>query len=1785
KIMMKDIEGPILLDIAPFAYSAALYVRGYEAAGHIIENLIHKNALLLSYKDFRSLMQSFHKRREECKRLSEEDETAADFMLKDLGREADYTHTFFKLLLPEVMRAYAKRFLLETDIDIRTALNLLREIVTGRSGTEKDEWVDLLWNIYLDAENTSEENKHFLEILLTEFKEHYEIETEETLWKIYHIFKERDINRTYKAIDLLLRLKIKKEDSNTLFMLMEAAYYKKEVVAAFCLLNTALYGTEEEYLHRGVREDAGPVVDCLGPELRNIYYYLLRTEEARKSGGALRSDAANRILFYTTTLDNFGSYPGSKGYTWFSALRNRTHQRPSRQDLTVVRTALYFWKELDDDILGGTGAELITRMKEVFSEEKRGSYSSLINRMLERLHSSGEISALEGGSFLDEILNIPEDRVIEVLRESNPNADETDLEKMEYMIRLYYALNEYYGVVGATIIPKIKGIVGEDEYGREVIRGNMARLVEFMKEDYSRLISVIDTDNYRQILSAVASCRTAIRHRLLFENADDMEKAELMDLDHNIFLLGKHMIERAFGDIQNCESPEDLKSYVGLLVSMGKFMLASGLGGVDFEQFIYELERGRIKYSQLHDLTRALRTEVHKVTRKINENMRFAAEHIWENAVFYKFTEEWQGRLKTEKKKDKWGNDVNVVTEEDGREAEGYIIDNLIRDTGITLFDDALTRFNDILQAQLTPDDDGYISEGEEPHEVILDDQFFRFGQPEVIPREPLLSMWSKKGLNLVKMTQEDFPVPPGVILSAGLITRPHIFKSEPFKKKTEEEIELIRKYSKYPDLKLLLYARSGSAFMLPGLLVTIPNLGMNDKEAGELAALTGDVWFAYDTYAEFIRAYAIHILGIPEEYFQEVLNIYEKDSLSGDQMKKVCQRYKEIVALHGKGQMIPETMIDQVMMAVDCVYASWDSEDAREYRARHRISQEWGTVVILQKGVFGNLNPTQEGRISGTGVASLRMLPDGREVVQGKFRFRSIGDQLMSRADQNYVLLSNSERVLEGEQTLEELQPEVYKEILHYAHELRTVFGNNQMFEFTVELNKAWITQTNDDLVKDDYPEFVDSPDNKPIARGHGVSGGALRGWAANSFESAEKLLERYNAENPQDVDGVILFLDRVNPEMINRIPKGVHIIARIISVHAETLAQKYGITTVYGISDMRFEGDEGVWYIGSHKMEDGTTISMDGHENQLIYHNSGKIYLGSLPIAGVADGRIEIERRTPRALDRIRELREEEQAMAIAEKAAGITLFEREILAQFEKYIRGEIRRDRITRYLVNYRGILDKIARHCESLDFELYGEKFKGALTQRLAEWGVSFELFMNLKRNYHPRGEAHRKILENIDSRLNYEPPKEVLPTEITAYDKKGNEVIIKGYELLNGEYKIRDYFIIHPPKRDIKLVSFDFDGVLERMLNSYDDMLELFKTLRSLGLKIAITASRPGILNWFHYNPELKEYVDYCYEDPLWGTYLGRYVEELGLEPGQIMHFGNSWNYGLSFEGSHVAGLHEGGFVTVMVDDKKVLRTGDIMKKRVDAVMLDMSTGGVLDLVKHWINLPEDDTEVPPIGLSPKMPKEPVSEQVVADAEFTMALLLDILHSKLPNGARRYEVRYDEGRLSNDPLERLPGAEDKKTQCSVVEEYIRILKSMATREEYVKAVPFNSNTHPELAGKPVISIVCTVDGKDVGAGHIQVPEDRAHLLKVAGAMNMALALACIPRTPIERIYEQYSNYITFLCKQYEAMTGKKFTDLQDVIIGERIIRLDLPDIIKEDMDLYNRRAIEILSAV
>lgn len=1171
---------------------------------------------------------------------------------------------------PEHLQQLVREFIVKSKFTADQKAKILRDFFDGNSNHDTF-FGKYLLPVLLNDFKSSEEEKTVIDVAAVYFNENFLYS--EVKWALHAaLHNNPTIHRQYKLVQILLRYGSQTSSYLKEILSIFSAIPTASLTASAFTLATHMLFTGESEVHSRYQKTSTAddrILEMMEPNKRIIYYYLLKIHEASRKSGGLSGDSKHQIINLSRLLDNGADYPGAHGHDWFSSLREGIHSRLSRFDLEHVRKVLHYWINLDAAVLKDAGWTLIRDTEENLGERNK-IYSDIINRLISNLISQGKITSRDPEIILNELLKIPEKELLDVLSKANPEVREYDFEKVRYMIELYLALADHYAVRWSSIIPFLTG----DHPSEFVAQNNKIRLesvTNFMRDDYQKMLQVIQSQNDAAALSAISKVQNDIKEffllgedvrkklrqsldhedekesnayldgldeadreiekdidQLYVEEVYESDMAMLFEINHKLSILAQEKITLIQTQFEKIGSLEELKNLIPALIAVGKFIQASGLGGVDFDHLLNEMEAGDIKFSQLHDLVRTLQAEIHKITRQLNDTMRSATQYIpKEGTEQYDFEKVWQEHTSLfDNKPEKIGDetyDKYTLSSEGKEKLQGVLIDELIRGSGISAFDRTLMRSDEILSSTLKSESDGFVRQSTltptplpqgEGRVRDLEQHFYRFGKDVTEKREDLLSLWSKKGLNLVKMIREGIPVPPGVILSAKLVTQPEIFRSVPFKKKIEAEIERLKRYSQYPDLKLILYARSGSAFMLPGLLATISNVGMNDVEAEALAAKTGDVWFAYDTYAEFIRSFSINVLGILEAEFEQVLNVKEKEKLSDNDMKAVVGQYKQIVARYGKS--IPDAMMDQVMMAVEAVYASWDSKDARAYRERHKISQEWGTVVILQKGVFGNLKPTEDGKISGAGHGVLRVMPDGREIMQGKFRFHSIGDQLMSRAEQNYILISNSERVRPDEQTFEDLQPELYAQLFEYARKLKEIFRYNQQFEFTIERGQIWLVQSNDDFLVDQYPEFTDSSENQPIARGHGVSGGAVRGLVANSFKVASELLEKLKKEPMSDVDGVILFLDRVNPELVNKIPKGVHIIAKIISVHAETLAQKEGISAVYGIPDMVFNGDKKIWSIAGHELPDGTVISIDGHENPLLYHQSGNVYLGSAPL-----------------------------------------------------------------------------------------------------------------------------------------------------------------------------------------------------------------------------------------------------------------------------------------------------------------------------------------------------------------------------------------------------------------------------------------------------------------------------------------------------------------------------------------------------------------------------------------
>ena len=85
--------------------------------------------------------------------------------------------------------------------------------------------------------------------------------------------------------------------------------------------------------------------------------------------------------------------------------------------------------------------------------------------------------------------------------------------------------------------------------------------------------------------------------------------------------------------------------------------------------------------------------------------------------------------------------------------------------------------------------------------------------------------------------------------------------------------------------------------------------------------------------------------------------------------------------------------------MAIRAVFNSWNTDRARLYRRRERISQDLGTAVNICTMVFGNLGET-----SGTGVAFTRDPASGKTGAYGDYLPNAQGEDVVAGYPQHAV-------------------------------------------------------------------------------------------------------------------------------------------------------------------------------------------------------------------------------------------------------------------------------------------------------------------------------------------------------------------------------------------------------------------------------------------------------------------------------------------------------------------------------------------------------------------------------------------------------------------------------------------------------------------------------------------------------------------------------------------------------------------------------------------------------------
>jgi pyruvate,orthophosphate dikinase len=491
------------------------------------------------------------------------------------------------------------------------------------------------------------------------------------------------------------------------------------------------------------------------------------------------------------------------------------------------------------------------------------------------------------------------------------------------------------------------------------------------------------------------------------------------------------------------------------------------------------------------------------------------------------------------------------------------------------------------------------------------------------------------KGANLGEMTKIGLPVPSGFTITTEVCDYYNKHKKTHPPELVKQIDENIKKLEQKMGMNfgdksnpLLVSVRSGAALSMPGMMDTILNLGLNDETIQGVIARTKNERFAWDSYRRFIHMFGDVVMGVEHKLFEEAIH-KKKESrkvkldteLSAQDLKELVNDYKAIVR-KAKGRDFPANVREQLTMAINAVFGSWDSPRAITYREINDIKGLLGTAVNVQAMVFGNM-----GNDSGTGVAFTRNPSTGENKFYGEYLINSQGEDVVAGI-----------RTPEPVARLEKEMPAIYKQLIQIRETLEKHYKDMQDIEFTVQKGRLFMLQTrngkrtgpaavrmavemaNEKLITRDEallrvdPAQLDQLLHKridPVARkkfnaltkGLPASPGAAVGKIV--FESEDAVL-KVNKDNEK----VILVRIETSADDI----AGMHVAQGILTArggmtsHAAVVARGMGKCCVAGCSDLEINEKAKTLTIKGIKLKEGDYLTLDG--------TSGEVFSGQLPV-----------------------------------------------------------------------------------------------------------------------------------------------------------------------------------------------------------------------------------------------------------------------------------------------------------------------------------------------------------------------------------------------------------------------------------------------------------------------------------------------------------------------------------------------------------------------------------------
>ena len=491
------------------------------------------------------------------------------------------------------------------------------------------------------------------------------------------------------------------------------------------------------------------------------------------------------------------------------------------------------------------------------------------------------------------------------------------------------------------------------------------------------------------------------------------------------------------------------------------------------------------------------------------------------------------------------------------------------------------------------------------------------------------------KGAGLAEMSNAGLPVPPGFTIQTEAC-REYMRKGGVSEEVDRQMDAALRQLEDLQGQKLgkgsnplLVSVRSGAKFSMPGMMDTILNLGLNDESVEALARLSNNPRFAYDSYRRLIQMFGNVVLDIEKHEFDEVFDGKKKQrkvkldtELDAKALKEVIAEYKKVVKKHAKRDF-PQDAHDQLVLARDAVFRSWQNDRAKHYRRINNIDDMLGTAVNVQAMVFGNLGDT-----SGTGVGFTRNPAIGTKEFYGEFLMNAQGEDVVSGVRTPVPILE-----------LEKVMPDVYNQLREITTRLEKHYRDMQDFEFTIQDRKLYMLQTRNGkrtglaavrvaqqmvdeglITKEEaifrvepnqlYDFLVPRLDEKGkkvevLAKGLPASPGAAVGEIVFTADAA---VERagHGAKNP-----VILVRAETTPEDIHgmEVAKGILTSRGGMTSHAAVVTRGMGKCCVAGAGDIDVDEKSQEMRVKGQVFKAGDWISLDGTTGRVIKGKLGTL------------------------------------------------------------------------------------------------------------------------------------------------------------------------------------------------------------------------------------------------------------------------------------------------------------------------------------------------------------------------------------------------------------------------------------------------------------------------------------------------------------------------------------------------------------------------------------------------